>query len=121
MSFETALYSRLSSQLSSAVGTRIYPLVAPQKTTLPYLTYSKVSAVKQYTHSGSASLSNDRIQISVFSTGYLAGKTIAGAVVTALEGWSTAQAVFKANELDLYEDETKVFHIPVDFRVWHSL
>ena len=121
MSFESELYTRLSSQLSSTVGTRIYPAVAPNSATLPYLVYRKVSADKQYAHSGASSLSFDRLQVSVFSTGYVTGKALAGAVVTALEGWTSAQAVFKANELDLYEDDTKVFHIPVDFFVWHNL
>ena len=120
MSFETALYTRLSSQLSSTVGTRIYPTVAPSSATLPYLVYFKVSADKQYAHSGASSLSVDRVQVSVFSTGYLVAKNIAAAVVTALEGWTSA-VVFKANERDIYEDDTKTFHIPVDFRVWHNM
>jgi hypothetical protein len=121
VSFETKLFTRLSSQLTTSVGTRIYPAVAPQTATLPYIVYRKVSANKQYAHSGPLSLTFDRVQVSVFSTGYLAGKTIAGNAITALEGWTDAQAVFKANELDLYEPDTKVFHIPVDFLIWHNM
>lgn len=121
MSFETALYNRLSSQLSTTVGTRIYPGTAPQGTSKPYIVYRKVSAGKEYSHAGSASLSRDRVQVSVFSTGYLTAKNVVAKVITAMETATVFQATFKANELDLYESETKVFHVPVDFFVWHSL
>jgi hypothetical protein len=121
MSFETALFNRLSSQLSTSVGTRIYPAVAPLTATLPYLVYRKVSANKQYEHSGPSSLTFDRVQVSVFSAGYVAGKAIAQDVTVALEGWGDAQAVFKANELDLYESGPKVYHTPVDFLIWHNI
>ena len=121
MSFETAIYNRLSSQMSSALGTRIYPMVAPQKTATPYVVYTKISAGKEYSHAGGASLSRDRVQISVFSTGYLAAKTVVGNIVTAMEGAATFQASFKVNEIDFYEEQTKLFHIPIDFIIWHSL
>jgi hypothetical protein len=121
VSFETALYNRLSSQLSTTVGTRIYPGIAPQNTTTPYIVYLKVSAGKEYSHGGSVGLSRDRVQVGVFSTGYLTAKSVVSKVVTAMEGSTVFQASFKANELDIYESETKMFHVPVDFFVWHNL
>jgi hypothetical protein len=38
-----------------------------------------------------------------------------------MEGWTGVQAAFKVNELDFYEEDTKMYHIPVDFMIWHNL
>jgi hypothetical protein len=121
MSLETSLFNRLTTQLSTAPVVKIYPGVAPQNTSTPYIVYSKVSADKKYEHSGPSNLSLDRLQISVFSSGYLTAKNVVARVITAMEGWGDAQAVFKANEIDMYEPETKTYHIPVDFLVWHNM
>jgi len=118
MSFETALFQKLSSGVS-LVSNRVYAGVAPQKVTTPYIVFSKISAGRQYTHSESGGLSRDRVQVSVFSTGYLTAKGVVAQVVTALEGF--AQAGFKENEIDIYESETNLFHVPVDFFIWHAL
>jgi hypothetical protein len=41
-----------------------------------------------------------------------------------MEAWPTAnanvQAVFYENELDVYEDATGLFHIPVDFFIYYG-
>ena len=121
MSFETALYNKLSSGLSTTVGTRIYPTAAPSTVITPYIVYRKVSANRQYAHSGQSSLTFDRVQISIYSTGYLVAKGIVSTLVTTMEGWTGVQAAFKQNELDFYEEATKVYHIPVDFLIWHNL
>jgi len=121
MSLETSLFNKLTSGLSTAPVVKIYPGVAPQKTSTPYIVYSKVSADKKYDHGGPSELSLDRLQVSVFSSGYLAAKAVVARVITAMEGWGDAQAVFKVNEIDLYEPETKTYHIPVDFFVWHNM
>ena len=119
MTLETDLYSRLSTAVTLVSG-RIYPLVAPQGTTTPYITYAKISAGKYYTHGGAAGLSRDRLQISVYSTGYVTAKAIVTQVVTAMEDWGDIQAAFKEHEIDMFETETSLFHVPVDYFVWHD-
>ena len=121
MSFETALYSKLSSGLSTTVSTRIYPATAPQGVAKPYIVYRKVSANRQYAHSGQSSLTFDRVQVSVFSTEYLVAKGLVSTLFTTMEGWTGVQAAFKVNEIDFYEEDTKLYHIPVDFMIWHNL
>ena len=120
MSFETALFDKLSSGVT-LVGSRIYAGVAPQGTATPFIVYSKVSAEKQYAHSGAGGLTRDRLQVSVYSTGYLAAKKVVKQVETALESWPSVQAAFKQNELDLRDEATNLFHVPVDYFIWHNI
>jgi len=120
MSFETSLFNRLSSALSATVGSRIYPVVAKKGAATPYIVYSKTGTNKQYSHDGSSSLTADTIRISVYSTGYLSAKTVVDSVVTAMESWTDAQAAFKETEFDLYDDNTKLFSVPLDYLVWHG-
>lgn len=120
---ETALYSRLTTYapLEALISTRVYAVAPPQDVVLPYCVCSKVSNQRQYSHDGYSSLQRPRIQVSCFATGYLIAKQIAEQVIAALESWPGAdnvQAAFMENEIDLYEQDTKLYHVPVDFLIW---
>ena len=100
---------------------RIYLKVAPQTAKSPYCVLFKVSPGKDYTHSGSG-LSMSRMQVSCFADTYREVKQTANLIKTRMENWpaaeSSVQAVFKAAELDLFEERT--YHIALDFFVWHT-
>ncbi len=118
---EHLLFDRLKDQVTN-VSERIYPSIAPSGTTKPYLTYSLISPGRVYGHEGFAELSQSRYQVSVFTDSYASAKATAKQVKDAFEGWKSGdmRGSQLAGESDLYEHDTKTYHIPLDFWVWHN-
>ena len=107
---------------------RLYPVIAPQNVTAPYIVVFKVDGPRDHSHEGSSHLANPRFQLSIYSTTYAEAKAIAAAVQAVLEGYTgtmggaggvDVNGVFYENETDLYEEETKLFHVAVDYKMWH--
>lgn len=131
MSIETDLYQYLAAYtgLASLVGTRIFPIVAPQSTAMPCVVFIKVSNDRKYSHGGFSGLSETRFQLSCYAEKYetdgatVGALAIAAQVTAAMEAWPGAagiQAVFADSERHIYEEETGIYHIPLDFIVWHG-
>ena len=112
---------------STSVTGTFYLRVGTQDAVTPYGIVFKVSPGKDYTHTGSG-LSQSRLQCSCFADTYYAAKTFAREVITAMEAWpnststtaSGVQTVFLEGETDLFDDASKVHHVPLDFFVWHT-
>jgi hypothetical protein len=113
---------------STSMTSTFYLRVATQDAVAPYGVVFKVSPGKDYTHSGSG-LSQSRLQCSCFADTYYAAKTMARQVITDMEAWSTksttatstgVQTVFLDGEVDLFDDDSKVFHVALDFFIWHT-
>lgn len=68
------------------VGTKVYPLTAPQDTTPPYITYQRISPFDTSTIEGTESLDMARFQIKIFSKTYLESVNIANSVKEKLSG-----------------------------------
>lgn len=131
MKIEEALFSHLKSHagLSALVGTRIYPQIMPQGVTMPAVTYQKISGPREYSHGGPSELAHPRFQLSCWAKNYSTAKDIAEQVRLALQayrgtmggaGGVTVYGAFLENEIDLYESDTRLYHIPVDFSIWHK-
>ncbi len=131
MTIEEGLYSYLSGYagLTALVGTRIYPLVMPQNVTMPAIRYQRISSSRIYSHDGPNKLTHPRFQFSCFAESYATAKAVANQVRFALAGYQgtmggaggvTVQFAIVDDEVDLYEDETKLHHVAVDVVVWHE-
>jgi methylaspartate ammonia-lyase len=124
MNLNAALYSYLSNsaEISGFVGDRIFPLLAENKTRAPYLVYKTVSNLTDYTLDGPAGAGRKRIQISVFSEDFEEADEIARAVEGVIDAWPEANgeimAASKINQAEMYEAETKLKHIALDFEVY---
>lgn len=117
---EEILFGRLKSQVTN-VSNRVYPNAAPAGTDRPYLVYKKISPGPVYSHDG-YSVSESRYQVSVFADNQGSAKATAIQVKDGFYNWRTSevQGVLLAGEVDLYNDDTKTHHIPIDFWVWHT-
>ena len=133
---DSALFTKLK-EVTSAES--VYNQIAPQNTDMPYIVFNVISEQPQNAHDGFADLTRSRVQVSVFAEGYAECKTIVAEVLTTItgstytvyflqpefpinfDGWAKVQAVFNVNEIDFYEEQTKAYHCPLDFFVWHSL
>jgi len=96
---------------------------APQNTTKPFCVYQLISPNREYSHSGYSGLSKPRVQISCYAETYDGAHAVADKVIEAVEAWPGAtniQAAFIDNQQDMYDSETDLYHVPVDFIVHYG-
>ena len=108
MSVESALYTTLSGAagVTALASTRIYPNVAPESATLPNIVYSAISSERMHTLIGSSDMLRKTIQIDCNATTYAGAKSLADAVIAALQGNG-----YQQSDYDLYDDTTQVHSV----------
>lgn len=116
MALETKIYSLLTGTtvVTTLLGTRLYPLVAPQAPTYPYAVYFRVSGGQQNGLNGYLDLENPRIQIDIYSTSYSEVKTVAENIQTTMNT-STDFSNVMLSDNDIYEDEVQKHRVSMDF------
>lgn len=116
MSLEEKLYTRLTSSttITDYVGTRVYPLVAPEQVSNPYIVYSRLSGGQINTLGGYATVENPRMGIDVLSTSYTQAKSLAESVHTLVGTSTTFRAILLADE-DAYDDDMALYRVSMDF------
>lgn len=118
MSVESAIYSHLSGvvAVTALVSTRIYPNVAPQGVTLPYIVQQRVSRRGFPNLAGSSGMVRQRHQLDCFATTQASIDTIVTALRTALDGWrNTAMGTESLNVLSItLEDARDSYQAPSD-------
>jgi hypothetical protein len=124
---EPKIFTALSgnSAVAALVGTRIYPLILPQKCPLPAVTYQRISGGKVFSCSGYSGLEGSRIQVDCWAVdvrggarGYPTVKALAAAVIAAMQAATTFR-VSNVNDRDLFEDAQNIYRVSIDFSVWH--
>jgi len=110
-----------SAEVQALVGARIYPNKLPQGVTLPAVVFSVVDDVPQNAITGATAdrLVETRLQVDCYSTSYVEAHTLAAAidlVVTSLD--RVDLAAWRLTSRDLYEDETRLHRVALDFSVW---
>ena len=91
---EAFLYARLTSQtaVSSAIGTRVYPLLAPAGTPLPRGVYQRTGVERPQSLTGNVGNPVVTLQLTTYGTSYTSVKSIARAVRLAVDGWTGTTA-----------------------------
>jgi len=129
---EAGIFARLSGQagVTNLVGKRIYGGIAPQDSTMPHITYFKVSEYQPHSMIVDSGPIRPRIQVDIWSTGYGQSKAIARAVRTALQDYSgttggiTFQRIFFEDENELPEidpgTQAVTHHVAQDYFAWHN-
>jgi hypothetical protein len=112
--------------VAALIGTRMTPLVLPQNTAYPALTYQRISGQRLRSVDGPAGRARPRMQIDSWAETYLEAKALAAAVRRALDGYAgpmgAAQvgAVSLDDERDIHEDEPKVSRVTQDYLISHE-
>lgn len=129
---EAFLYQRMTSQtaVSSLIGTRVYPLLAPQGTPLPLVVYQRLSVDRPQSLTGNVGSPVITLQITSYGTSYTNVKSIARAVRLAVDGWTGTTAgvtiqrttlVTEADGVDMPADDQMLPYYSVqqtfDFRI----
>lgn len=130
MVIEEGLYNHLSNHagLTALVGTQIYPIVIPQGKTPPMVTFQKINGPRVHAMQQDAGMAYPRFQVSCWGMTYKSAKDVAAQVRAALQdfkgtmggvGGVVVSGVFIEDENDLYEPGTQVYHVALDFIIWH--
>lgn len=105
--------------LAPFVSGRCYPLNAPDKVATPYIVFSVISDVTENTLDGDTGMSNARVQIDTYGTGYAQVKALAGkggTIRSAMAGASFSNIHLSSR--DLYENDTQLYRTSSDFSIW---
>lgn len=108
------------------VQARTYGFKLPLNTTLPAITFFKVSAPRDQTQEGPSGLVTARFQVSSWGKTYTDSKQLSRSVRLALDGFRGAfnevriDGVELMNEMDGNEPEPNIFQTIMDFRVKYA-
>jgi hypothetical protein len=104
---------------------KIYPIKVPQGVPYPAIVYQLISDVPiRCKAPGGATADEYRCQVSAYGKEYILIEQLAAAIRTALDdykGTSEGETLLKIyfdGQRDLFEEEPKLFHRAMDFRVF---
>ncbi|HEG43246.1 MAG TPA: DUF3168 domain-containing protein [Phycisphaerales bacterium] len=129
---EKAIYSLLSGDptLSALVGTRIDPMIVPQGTAMPAVTYMQIPSWRDNTLDGPSGLVRSRWQINCWALTTAEARTVSNAVRQAIAGYSGSgtgvviQAIMAPDlEIDIManpagKDVARRYGKTQDFEIW---
>jgi len=113
MNIRQLTYNKLNN--ATTAGTAVYGGGRAASVTPPYIVFFVVSENRLYAHDGEVGLSRPRVQVSCFADTYTGAVDLAGEVIAELESWAEVSHAMQDNEQDLYEEDTGLYHIPLDF------
>lgn len=132
MNIEQALVAELldTAAVTALVSDRIDPGIRPEGSAFPSISLRRISGPVEYTLASQAPRASPRFQIDCWGSTYSSAKDVADTVRSALKTFSGTMggvsgvnviAIWFENEIDLYEDESKVHHVAMDIRMLHDL
>lgn len=109
MTVATVLRARLVgfAGLSALVSTRVHPIVAPQNSAVPFVTYRRISAQRYSGYGEDAGIVSARYQFDAIATDYDTARAVIEQVRLALQRWKSPSSspeiidVFCEDERDL--------------------
>lgn len=103
--------------LAGVAGGRIYPSIAPDNPTTPFVVYSRIAETPETTFANGRPLSNTRFQIDAYDRSYAGAVALRDAVLGALDAWAVRPVLL--SETDSFDDVVKLHRITIDVSVWH--
>lgn len=104
--------------VTAIVGQRIYGLHAAS-TGLPYIIISVLSHEHSPHLRGVSELDHARMRCDLYGEDFNQLVTLEAAVRAAIQGAATFQAQYVFG-FELYEDDTKLYHLVLEFSLWHD-
>ena len=105
--------------LLNTTGYLTYHLVLPESPTLPAMVLQRISTIPDRTHNGN-SIEKARFQVTVWAKKFDECRTLALSIKNKMDlNQSNFELATKENEIDIVENETKLFSTILDFYVWY--
>lgn len=108
------------------VGTRIYPVRAPQSAKYPLVTYQRVGGARESDHEDDT-LQWPRVQVVAYAKTHRAAEALADAIEADLDGYKGTvrqveiQHIERENRLDQpFDPDDTAFGILLDFFIWYQ-
>ena len=128
MTVDTVLYSHLSGDatLAGLVGDRIYPDIAPQGVTVPFIVRRLIDESRESGMGADLGIVHARHQFDVYASSHAQRRTVMDALRGALQRWASPTAnppVWDAlieNRQELFEDETALYRGILDVMIHHG-
>ena len=129
--FEDGLFEQVTGDaaVSAVIGTNLYRGRAPQETTTPYAVYTTVFNDTGMSMASVSGLADRLVQISLFGPAIDTLEDLAESVRLSLAnlrgeklGTTNVRVWVSAFKLEpeLYEDDTKLFHLPLQIAISHT-
>jgi hypothetical protein len=131
VSAKAAIFAALSSssRLSAIVGSRIYPGLAPQHATLPFVTFQRTDREGVRHLLGPSALARHDFIVAAYAASSVQADEISEAIRLDLDGWSGVAGGVSVDHFtfgrvtdDVDEDddggESPVFRIPIELDAW---
>jgi hypothetical protein len=124
MSFETAMRTELMTV--SGLSNKVFPMNAPEGTTLPYLAYVSSEGVEAKSHDGYLDMTTVDCEISVVHSSYASMKSLTGLVINELKTFQGAtigttgpfiQNITYEAPVELYEAEIDAYRSIINIQV----
>ncbi len=121
---EKALYAALTGDatLTGLVGTRIYPVIIPQETTMPAIRYTRISTASVSALTGDSGMEDARMQIDVIAESVSSARSVAEAVRGAIKRMRGTYASTDVRDVFLedesgpdWDQETRRYRITADY------
>lgn len=124
MTFQASLKSHLQggTTLAALVKDRIYPVLRPQDSDLPAVTFARAGGDPvEDLDTDHQSLRNARVQVDCWGRTYDAAAEVGEAVWARLGEDPADFAVVSVTEpQDSYDEDQKVFRVTMDFSCWYT-
>jgi hypothetical protein len=112
------------------IGSRMYPVTLPQAVELPAVTYQVISATRTPTMLHGDNLPSKRIQIDAYSLDSSEAQAVVDAIREVFQFFVRGTigdspgifvaGVFADTEQQLYEPDTKLYRVSIEFRISHA-
>ena len=111
--------SQMFAALRTLVSDRVYPDLAPDPVTKPYIVYQQVGgAAVQFVGADVPSKKNSRMQVSVWGETRAQVSALAVQVEDTLRGTASLQTIVLAAPVATYDPDTKLRGSQQDFSIW---
>ena len=109
----------VQTHVGATPSSRIYPLVLPQKPTLPALTFQRISNARVNSFDAGGGIDNPRLQVDCWAETHKAARDLAKEVKRVVEQ-STAFGGWLISDAEFYEDEVepRLYRVSMDFSIW---
>jgi hypothetical protein len=118
---EETLFTRLSTfaGITALVDTRIFPMIMPQGTVKPALTYQRISSIRESCMVADDGIVRARFQITAWGETFKTVRSIIEQVRQALQRWNTSgiQDTYIIGEYDLYDEGAYLYGAAIDAQV----
>jgi hypothetical protein len=126
---EAGIYNLLAGApgIAALVGTRIHPMVLPEGSPLPALTYQTVGSSSEPTFATSGP-QRLRLEINCWAAGYLDAITLRSAVGATLDGYQGVlsegtylQDIQSLQQVDFFETDARQYRAMAEFYLYFNL